>query len=269
MRRRQGRDRRGLRRRDTTNGDGCDTNCTATGCGNGIVTAGEQCDDGNTTSGDGCNPDCTFSGHAVPPSPAVWLRFDDPPGDGVLDSGLGVPASCTSCPLLVAPGKFGNAYRFLGMHRIDVAPGPPIAPNAAFTIAAWVRIETPLPGPAVIGCKNLSSIDCTYALQLLPPGVATFHSAGAPDRTGGPALQPMTWHHLAMTWDGAVRIGYVDGLTTGPVPVPMMPSDVTTVLSIGARRSPASEEPFNGSIDELLFYNRVLSAAELAQLATP
>ena len=39
-------------------GDGCDSNCTPTGCGNGIVTAGEQCDDGNTVSCDGCSATC-------------------------------------------------------------------------------------------------------------------------------------------------------------------------------------------------------------------
>jgi len=31
---------------NTVSGDGCDANCTLTGCGNGIVTAGEQCDEG-------------------------------------------------------------------------------------------------------------------------------------------------------------------------------------------------------------------------------
>lgn len=30
------------------------------GCGDGFVTAGETCDDGNTASGDGCAPDCTL-----------------------------------------------------------------------------------------------------------------------------------------------------------------------------------------------------------------
>ncbi len=42
----------------TTDGDGCDSNCTATGCGNGIVTAGEICDDGNTAVGDCCDAAC-------------------------------------------------------------------------------------------------------------------------------------------------------------------------------------------------------------------
>ena len=41
------------------NGDGCDNNCTPTGCGNGLRTTGELCDDGNLIDGDGCENDCT------------------------------------------------------------------------------------------------------------------------------------------------------------------------------------------------------------------
>ncbi|HWU91064.1 MAG TPA: DUF4215 domain-containing protein, partial [Kofleriaceae bacterium] len=41
---------------------GCDSNCTLTACGNGILTAGELCDDGNLTSGDGCDNNCTATG---------------------------------------------------------------------------------------------------------------------------------------------------------------------------------------------------------------
>ena len=42
-------------------GDGCDANCTRTGCGNGIVSAGEACDDGNTFDSDGCTTACTIT----------------------------------------------------------------------------------------------------------------------------------------------------------------------------------------------------------------
>jgi cysteine-rich repeat protein len=38
--------------------DGCDSNCTATGCGNGIRAGLEQCDDGNLVDGDGCSSMC-------------------------------------------------------------------------------------------------------------------------------------------------------------------------------------------------------------------
>ena len=36
----------------------CDANCT-TGCGNGIASGTEQCDDGNTNNNDACKNDCT------------------------------------------------------------------------------------------------------------------------------------------------------------------------------------------------------------------
>ena len=35
-------------------------------CGNGVIDAGEECDDGNIISGDGCESDCTLSPPAVP-----------------------------------------------------------------------------------------------------------------------------------------------------------------------------------------------------------
>lgn len=43
---------------NTNNDDACSNLCTASVCGNGTVEPGEQCDDGNTTSGDGCESTC-------------------------------------------------------------------------------------------------------------------------------------------------------------------------------------------------------------------
>ncbi len=45
-----------------SDGDGCDSNCTASGCGNGLVTGNEQCDDGNAIDDDGCDSNCRPSG---------------------------------------------------------------------------------------------------------------------------------------------------------------------------------------------------------------
>jgi len=38
------------RRRNLIDNDGCDHNCTLPACRNGVVNAGEQCDDGNSTT---------------------------------------------------------------------------------------------------------------------------------------------------------------------------------------------------------------------------
>jgi len=58
---------------DLTDGDGCDSNCTPTGCGNGVTTAGEECDDGNNDAEDGCGPTC----------------LTEVCGDGIVQAGLG------------------------------------------------------------------------------------------------------------------------------------------------------------------------------------
>ena len=36
-------------------------NCVMAGCGNGVTSSSEECDDGNAVDGDGCDTDCTFS----------------------------------------------------------------------------------------------------------------------------------------------------------------------------------------------------------------
>lgn len=77
-----------------TDGDGCDSNCTVTACGNGIATSGEDCDDGNGSEGDGCDSNCTITacGNAVV-SPGEQCD------DGNVMPGDGCDASCTlDCP---------------------------------------------------------------------------------------------------------------------------------------------------------------------------
>jgi cysteine-rich repeat protein len=46
---------------NTTSGDCCSSTCqneSCPACGNGILNSGEQCDDGNLTAGDCCSPEC-------------------------------------------------------------------------------------------------------------------------------------------------------------------------------------------------------------------
>jgi cysteine-rich repeat protein len=85
-------------------GDGCDSNCTPTGCGNGVVSAGEDCDDGNTADGDGCPSTCRLGesdcGNCV-----------DDDGNGLVD--VADPA-CGAAPLAlqsgaITPGPRGRA----------------------------------------------------------------------------------------------------------------------------------------------------------------
>jgi cysteine-rich repeat protein len=77
------------------NDDGCDASCQPTGCGSGIVTGSELCDDGNLVDGDGCDSNCTPTGcgNGVV---AGGEACDD--GNTVLETcSYGVNAGCTVC----------------------------------------------------------------------------------------------------------------------------------------------------------------------------
>ncbi|MFH2011067.1 MAG: DUF4215 domain-containing protein [bacterium] len=52
-------------------------------CGNGIVEAGEACDDGNTVAGDGCAPNCTIEN--IPNPETNCSDRVDNDGDGLVD----------------------------------------------------------------------------------------------------------------------------------------------------------------------------------------
>jgi cysteine-rich repeat protein len=74
---------------NAVDGDGCDSNCTATGCGNGIVTAPEVCDDGNASNGDGCDNNCTPTGCGN-----GIVSAGETCDDGNLTAGDGCDANC-------------------------------------------------------------------------------------------------------------------------------------------------------------------------------
>ena len=62
-------------------------------CGNGIVDAGEQCDDGNTANGDGCSALCTIE----IPNPVCGNNIVEPPetcDDGNTINGDGCSSVC-------------------------------------------------------------------------------------------------------------------------------------------------------------------------------
>src|SRR5262249_23319606 len=130
---------------NATDGDGCDSNCTTTRCGNGVVTAGEACDDGNLAAGDCCSATCTFeaSGTACDDGD-VCTTTDACDGAGAC---AGAEAPRTGCHAAggasfqlkdpSTPAKRKLAWKWLRGDTAQAELGDHVTGGTSFTLCAY------------------------------------------------------------------------------------------------------------------------------------
>jgi hypothetical protein len=188
---------------------------------------------------------------------------------------------------------------FLGTSKIDRA-----AENAAFGTqsVSVASLWRPLNTLQIAGTSNALGTRFTLALMAksadkLPARLFSAYSGNQPVNTselvfdydpsgktlaglrfiakGIPVMsQPLSladkkYHHLAVTYDdGQVRF-YVDGNDAGEASLPNgAPVRLARDLLVGEDAQLGSDEQFNGNLDDILVLGRVLTAAEIKQLAT-
>jgi hypothetical protein len=204
--------------------------------------------------------------------PGLRARYpmDDDPALGAVASAE-LPATCSgTCPTAIV-GRFAGGYHFSGGELIDL-PSTTLVGATPFTIAVWARLDAYPIGsagapmvakPSDAGQTDAASLllfDMHAAFETTPDGSAT-------DYDSATVLQPLGgWHHLAASWDGTTKRLYQDGAGVGTEVAPFL--DSSQVVSIGVDRDagvPAFY--FAGTLDELQFYGRALSDAEILSLA--
>lgn len=172
----------------------------------------------------------------------------------------------------------GNGGKALDLHaaKADVE-SPRIALPNVFTIALWLRIQPG--GPArpqpLLGCRGGAGGMDEFWLNLPP----TFPGSGivldVPGRTMGSQAHAKAgvilagrWHHLAVSVDSAQgRVSFfVDGRDVTEAGGLRRDSKLGGPMLIG-RRVKGGPLPFDGQLDDIRIYGRVLSAAEITALA--
>ena len=112
------------------NGDGCDDGvggtCRPTGCGNGVTTGTETCDDGNAMNGDGCDNNCTVTGcgNGVTTGTETCDDGDTMGGDGC--SATCAPEAgytCTAAVPSVCTATCGDGIIAVGAETCDQGMG--------------------------------------------------------------------------------------------------------------------------------------------------
>lgn len=185
-------------------------------------------------------------------------------------------------------GKVGNAHTFgngTATDFIDIPNNISLAPEN-FTVSAWI-----FPTDAnSLGRGDNSSIfnrrdiantrgmnfeiegDATSPAGTMHCDVViknangTFNSNRAKN-TAATLVLPGQWNHVACVYNGSVVKIFINGVMAGSVPLTgSMNNPDNPLTQIG--RNLITNQIFKGKIDEVGYWNRGLSDAEIAQLAT-
>jgi len=161
-------------------------------------------------------------------------------------------------------GKVGVAFNFNGGGAVDVpnsASLQALSGNAAMTAELWIY-QTASPGIMHYFGKRSGCGSGGNQMQLAYDSRG-LHFWGTSVVFSGMHLPLFQWQHVAVTCDGTILRIYVNGVLRGSTAGTLGPAN-NVPLRIGASGSCGNST--HGMIDELTFYNRALSQAEIQEI---
>ncbi len=234
-------------------------------------------------------PTCTPlppTGTATPPPPTAtpapaslqaYYTFDNTPNDS---SGHGHNGTLEGAAAYTSTAKVGAAA--LGVDGsagtfFDV-PGQVLDTRQSYSVAAWVNLNAIGNNFQTFACIEGANV-CTFYLQIVgDPNVGHKFAMAVEnsDSTSGGGVRAVanfvpntnTWYHLTGVYDavaGQIRI-YVNGQLQGSAPyTTAFQGTKDTVIGRGEFGGPG--DYVNGKIDDVHFYQGVLTDAQIAGLA--
>ena len=220
---------------------------------------------------DGTASDCETISVTVTAGGLVgdW-KADEGSGTTLVDSsGLANNGTILGNPTWVA-GQHGQAIRFDGTgDYATVADNASLDISGAITMATWVKPEKV--ATQYLIKKAIQSGTDGYELSLATTGFpfVRFNATASMTtyRVDSPTAYPSdgtTWMHLAATSDGTTIRLYVNGAEVATKPAPAAITTNNLALGIGGQSDGVST--LQGAMDDVLLYNRALSASEVAAL---
>lgn len=270
-------------------------------CGNNIVEAGEECDDGNLVDGDGCSSTCKV----------VVVELTGLCGDNICDVKQESTSTCPQDCGLVCPtngllswwkgennaqdsykfghhgtflgnaaytsGRVGQAFKFDGIDDlVDLGskPGTLFAdPNASLSVSFWMKTAATKSSQGSMyiidsgaGTEAKRGFYCNTAQGSLYCAVR--QTAAIYKVVASNVIPLNSWKYVTLTFDdntNELKL-YVDGALskTGTEQQISSTTYVSTQAVIGATNT--KQLLFNGSLDEIAVWNRALTGAEIKSL---
>jgi len=194
-----------------------------------------------------------------PPGMVAWWTADEIIPDIVRQEGI------LSGHVTIGEGKAGEGFTFDGIDNLINASddGFPLGSEAR-TLEFWMKPALKAAMPVAYG--SFAPNDAFYAL--VKDGYACIGQwrGGPLEVCGSKNVVDGEWHHLALTYDGATALLYVDGVLETQVEKSYHTTS-SQMLYIG---SPVEdgEQYYKGLLDEISLYARALTAAEIQAIFT-
>jgi len=195
---------------------------------------------------------------------------------GALD-GRVVSAS-GSARLVTSLSGYGRALELVGArHQYVDVPLSTVLDVDRYTLSAWVR-RTGVENDQTLGRWEVLEKAGAYWVNVRTNGrvrVGGFYGGCANpswqyfDSTR--AIPVARWRHVAATYDGTRLRVYIDGSAAGSKLVSGRTCVSGEPLAVGAKNNPSKgllEAFWDGRLDDVRIYDRALTGAEVAQLAT-
>jgi hypothetical protein len=204
------------------------------------------------------------NGQAPPAGLVAGYAFEESSGASVLDVSGRANVGTLSGPTRTTAGRFRNALSFDGVNdRVDVPDSQSLDVTAGVTVEGWVFPTALGTVWRTVAGKERSGgiVYVLYANRSTRVPSAQVYAGGKVRTANGTAQLPLnTWTHLAMTYDGTLRL-YVNG---------SLAASAAGGGAIGTSSGPFRiggnaiwNEWLAGRIDEVRVYDRALSEAEI------
>jgi len=219
-------------------------------------------------------------GHILCPSSGLWL-MNEGSGNTVQDlSGNGNTGTLASA-VVWSTGQFGAAAEFNGDEntRITMPDSPAYSGLSQITVSFWMyphSLETADDTKMVVGKANWNDNrewrvrieqDGNFIWQISNDGNDPGTNECSVDASN--YLTIGKWSHIVGTYDGTTLWLYIDGVQVDTNAGDGGACyDGSAVLAIGAASDLGGTAPdaYDGLVDDVMIYNRALSASEIQQL---
>jgi hypothetical protein len=211
----------------------------------------------------------------APPSGLVsWW-----PGDGTArDLAGGINGTLTG-GVTFTNGQVGQAFRLDGNSGwVDVSHSDSLNPTGPFSIECWINASSQqfFPQSLVVDKSHGFTDGTGWGIQTTPDGKAGFfYGIGGPSgltnwfpyvATSNSILDNQ-WHYLAGVWTGTQLQIYEDGMLENTLDQSATPANNSRDVEIGGAWGGSTPTRFfHGMIDEVTYYSRALTAAEIQSI---